>query len=120
MAGIRKDIIGLRVKGYVLLESVFSMVVIMICFGIAMMVFNMVMSNSGSALKTKARIQLQAEAEKCKSEQLFLDENIDLEAYIIQRRILSWNFSEHLRILELRAVTPEGKILAEHYELVQH
>lgn len=120
MGRVIAHIAGSRAKGYVLLESIFSMVVIMICFGIAMMVFNMVLSNSGSALKTKARIQLQAEAGKCKSEQLFLDENIDFDAYIIERRIKSWNSSEHLIILELRAITPDGKTLAEHYELVQH
>lgn len=120
MGRIVKHISDARVKGYVLLESIFSMVVIMICFGVAMMVFNMITSNSGTALKTRARIQLQTEAEKCKSAHLFLDEDLRFDAYTVERRVKPYNANEHVSLLELRAITPEGKTLAEHYELVQH
>ncbi len=120
MVGVIQIVARKRVRGYVLLESMFSMVVIMICFGIAMMIFSTITTNSASNLKTNARIRLHTEAEKCKSTHLFLDEDIACEAYIVERRIIPCNENEHVSILELRAVTPEGKTLAEHYEIIPH
>jgi uncharacterized membrane protein len=119
MAGIKTERSFSRLQGYVLVESVFSMVVIMICFGIAMMIFSTVIGSSGNSLHTLARIRIRTEAQKCKTENRFIDEDISFEEYTIHLRIRPYAHTEHLHELELKAVTPEGKLLAEYHELIR-
>lgn len=114
------DIRSRKLHGYVLLESIVSMVIIMTCFGIAMLIFTTSLSGSVSKLRVEARIRLHAEAEICKAEQLFIDGDIRCEAYTIERKVKLMDDNEHLGILELRAFSPDGKVLAEHYELIRY
>jgi len=119
MAGIKTVRMKNRLPGYVLVESVFSMIVIMICFGIAMMVFSTVIGSSGNSLQTLARIRLQTEAQKCKAENRLIDEDISCEEFIIHRRVRPYSNTKHVHELELKAVAPEGKLLSEYHELIQ-
>lgn len=108
-----------NVKGYVLLESIVAMVIIMTCFGIAMLIFITASSGFGSKLNVEARIRLHTEAELCKANVNFFDEDIPCSAFTIERRVKKFLASEQVAVLEMRAITPEGKVLAEHYELIQ-
>lgn len=107
-----------RLKAYALIEAIMAMVVIMLCFGIAFMVFNAMTESQRNYLNVKGEIALRNEAQKCKSEQNFFDEDIPAEDFTVQRRIRVNEEEEHLATLELKAVTTDGKIIAEYYEFV--
>jgi hypothetical protein len=108
----------IRLKGFMLMESVFSMITIMICFGICMMVFNTVTSGTTGALTIHARIRLHEEAEKCKAGEDFTDAVIVSEQFVIERSFVPWNDESSLTEMKFTARNAEGKIIAEYHELL--
>lgn len=108
----------IRLGGFVLMESVFSMITIMICFGVCMMVFNMITSGGTGALQVSARIRLQAEAERCKRDMNFADGVMQLEEFSIEKLFIAHEELPGLTELSFTAVAPDGKIIAEYHEYV--
>lgn len=108
----------LKLKGYVLLESMFAMVIIMTCFSISLSVLNSMTDNQRNYLVIKAEIALKSEAARCKTEGLLYDEDIQSEGFVIERRIISSEQNRHLATLNLRAVNPKGKVISEYYEFI--
>lgn len=108
----------LKLKGYVLLESMFAMIIITTCFLISLSVFNTMSDNQRNYLLVRAEIALKTEAAKCKTKELLFDADIRSEGFTIERRIISSEKNRHIATLNLRAVTPKGKIISEYYELV--
>src|ERR1044072_9975873 len=83
MASVTKQL-----RAFSLLESVFAMIIIMVCFGIAMNIFNKVTTSSGSMNSIRARLTLQAEATRSKLNNELLDETMVRDGYTIERTIL--------------------------------
>lgn len=110
----------LRLRGFVLMESVFSMITIMICFGVCMMVFNTISSDRAGALQVSARIWLQSEAERCKSTHDFSESNVPYEEFVIRKLFLQSEETPGLTELRFSAVTADGKIIAEYHEYIAH
>lgn len=102
------------------MESVFSMVTIMICFGICMLIFNMVSSSGTSGLQIEARIRLQEEAAQCKADSDFSDRLTASEKFTIERTFVPWNEEPSLTELQLVARNAAGKTIAEYHELLVH
>jgi len=100
------------------MESIFAMIVIMICFGICMMIFASVASGSSSTLKVKARVQLQSEADRCKTDHEFNDATFARDEFVIERTFKPAENNSDLIEMKLLAINPEGKILAEYHELL--
>jgi hypothetical protein len=110
--------LSLRLKAYALIEAMVAMVIIMLCFGIAFFVFNAMTESQRNYLNVKGEIALRTEAQKCKAGNNFFDEDIPSEEFTVQRRIRISEEQEHLATLELKAVTTDGKTIAEYYEFV--
>ena len=108
----------MKLKGYVLLESMFAMIIIMTCLCISFSIFNAMSSNQRNYLVVRAEIALTTEANRCKMEGSFFDEDIPAEGFVIERRVSSSEQNKHVATLNLRAVTPAGKIISEYYEFV--
>lgn len=108
----------LQLKAYALLESMFAMVVIMICFGIAMMTFSNIIHSTRASLETLARVRTQTEAERCKEQHELLDDIISYEEFHIERTITPSTHAENLYELKLEAITPDGHTLYEYHELI--
>lgn len=100
------------------MESVFSMITIMICFGVCMMVFNMITSDSTGALQVSARIRLQAEAERCKQEQDFSEGAVQFEEFLLEKTFTENESLPGLTELHFTALTANGKIIAEYHEYI--
>lgn len=107
-----------KLKGAVLLESMLAMIVVMLCFGIAVMIYNNVVAGSREKIKVLARIQLATEAEKAKAGERLLDETIECNGFRIERRVLPYRDAADLCELELTAIMPDGKQIAEYHELL--
>ncbi len=107
-----------RLKGFAMLESIFAMVVIMICFGISMMIFNMITSGGAGTRKVNARIRLQSEANLCKEHQSFEDDVIVLEEFTIEKSFVMWRESDVITEMHFTARDPDGNLIAEYHELL--
>jgi hypothetical protein len=108
----------LKLKGYVLLESMFSMIIVMMCFGFSVMIYNTVVAGSKNKLKVLAGIEMQNEAIRSKKENRLLDETIQCQEFLIEKRIIPYARSESLFQLHYTAITPNGAKLAEYNEII--
>jgi hypothetical protein len=108
-----------KLKGYVLLESMIAMIVVMLCFGVSMMIHTNVITGSRNTLTVLARIRLENEAIRAKNSERLIDETIAGEAFRIEKTILPWPGSDNLYRLTLVAVTPGGRQLARYDEVIR-
>jgi hypothetical protein len=115
--GILKKNIAARLKGFVLLESIFAMVIIMVCFGICLVIFSQIASSPANSLQVKARIRLQAEAEHCKTNRQFIDGTVSFEEFVIEKTFLKKKESA-LTEMKLVAVNPQGRVIGEYHEFI--
>jgi hypothetical protein len=111
---------AMRLKGYILLESMIAMIIVMLCFGISIMIYNNIATNSRNKLKVEARIQMGNEAIKSKSENRFLDETIEFDEFYLKKKTIAYGKSETLYQLNYTAITPDGFHLAEYNEIISN
>jgi hypothetical protein len=109
---------ALKLKGYVLLESMIAMIIVMMCFGFSVMIYNTVVMGTQNKLKVLARICLENEAIKSKKQNRLVDEDADYNEFRIEKRISSFANSETIFLLHCSAITPGGIVLAEYKEII--
>jgi hypothetical protein len=109
---------SLKLKGYVLLESMIAMIIVMMCFGFSVMIYNTVVSGTRSKLKVLARIRLENEAISSKNENRLLDETITHTEFRIEKRVLPVENCDNLLQLHYIALTPENVVLGEYNEII--
>lgn len=109
---------ALKLKGYVLLESMIAMILVMMCFGFSVTIYNTVVTSPGNKLKVLARICLENEAIQSKKEKRFIDEKIAYEEFNVQKQITPFGGSEQTFLLHYSAITPGGILLAEYKEII--
>lgn len=114
MAALRSD----RLNGYVLLESMIAMVIVMLCFAVATVIYNNVVNGSRYRLKVIARLELEAEAFRTKQEKIFLDETIEADEFSIERRIIPYPGTNGTVRLLLEAYAPDHHLLSRYEELL--
>lgn len=107
-----------RLKGFVLLESVFAMIAVMICFGIAVMIFNQVTTSASVEIETLARLRLQQEADQLHGSETYVDGQTTCEGFVIRRTFVTDPAQPHLTEMILIAVNDNQKILAEYHEFL--
>ena len=109
-----------RLKGFVLLESVFAMIAVMICFGIAVMIFNQVTASASVDAETTARLRLQQEADLLRATENHIDGQIECEGFVIRKTFVTDPVHPLLTEMILIAVNDNQKILAEYHEFLLH
>jgi len=108
----------MKLKGYVLFESMVAMVLIMICFGIAIMIYNNVVSGNRTKLGVLARLRMENAAMKAKTSERLLDETMRYDEFDIEQKVIAYPNTAGLYELRLVAGAPGGKQLAEYHELL--
>ncbi len=108
----------MKLKGYVLLESMIAMIIVMLCFGFSVMIYNNIVTGSRSKLRILARIRMESEAMKSRSENHLLDETIQYDEFHLEKKIIPYNTSENLIQLHYTAITPDGFQLAQYNEII--
>jgi hypothetical protein len=111
---------GIKLKGYILLESMIAMIIVMLCFGLSIMIYNNVVTSSRNKLETIARIALENEAIKSKSENHLLDETIQYDEFHIEKKIFPYQTFENLYELNYAAFSSDGFRLAEYHEIISN
>jgi hypothetical protein len=109
---------SIKFKGYVLLESMIAMIIVMMCFGFSVMIYNNIVTGSRNKLKVIAGISLENEAIKSKRQNRLIDERIDYDEFHIEKRIIPYKTSENLCQIHLTALTPDGFELAQYDEII--
>ena len=110
--------VNTRLRGYVLMESMFAMIIVMICFGVGMMVLSNVMSSASGSVRTLARMRLQAEADHCRTLPPATADAVRFGEFTVEREMKPVEGSEHLMLLVLTARGADGQVIAEHYEFI--
>jgi hypothetical protein len=110
--------VTLKLKGYILLESMIAMIIVMLCFGFSVMIYNNVVTGSRNKLKVRARICLENEAIKSKLENRMPDETVEYDEFHIEKKMVPYSTSSNLYQLNYKALTPDGIALAEYHEII--
>ena len=108
-----------KIKGSTLVESLIAMVVVMVSFGVATTVYVNVLSSRDEIQKLKSMTILKKLAFESKQNRLFLDDNITVDGFVIEKKVVSYNGQKDLFQLKLKAFNQNEKQLAEYNELIQ-
>ena len=109
----------LKLKAATLIESLMAMIIIMLCLGIATMIYVNIMNADNNSLKLKAQLVLAEQAYQAKSSNTFLDDNTETETLLIEKKIEKYKQQDNLILLYLKAFDKNTKkLLAERKELI--
>ncbi len=109
---------SLKLKGYALLESMIAMIIVMMCFGFSIMIYNTIVTSSRTKLKVLARIRLENEAIHSKSANRLFDETIAGEEFRIEKKFVPVENADNIFQLHYTAITTDGVLLAEYKEII--
>jgi hypothetical protein len=114
----KKLISGKRVRASSVLEVIVSMMIIILVFGIAMMIYTNVSMQSLSGQKLKAQaILAQIMKELDKAEQSANQESI-IGGFTVERSLRPYAKNSRLLQLDLKAFDQNNKLLAELHQLI--
>jgi len=100
------------------MESLIAMVIIIICFGTATMIWSNVLSSDKQRIHLKASLLLNAEAIQIRKEKNFVDDQKKIDDWIIIKKVEPYKNTENLFVLTLSVTDQEGKKLFTRNELI--
>jgi hypothetical protein len=106
-----------QLKASTLIEALVAMVIVMICFGIASMIYVNVLNADNNRIQLKAHLIVSDLAQKAKTTSTFLDEKIETEGLVIQKSIEGYHDIPNLSVLKFVAFDKKGKVITEYKEL---
>lgn len=112
------DLLRKKLKGGTLVETLVAMVVIMLSFTIAVIIFSNVIRSSSFPRKVKAETLLKDLAARSKADNIFLDASFQYNGMQINKKVSPYAGSMGLSMLNLEAVDADGKRIAVFNELV--
>ena len=95
-----------------------AMIIVMMCFGFSVLIYNTIVTSSRSKLKVLARIRLENEAIRSKVENRLLDETKEYNEFRMEKRMIPFRNTEKLFQLHYTAISPDGTLLAEYNEII--
>lgn len=107
-----------RVKASSLLETIVALMVIVLIFGIAMTIYGNVLKNSTSPAELKASQRLKEIAWETKRHKSYFDASYTEEGIEIEKTVSKYQGKEGIILLELKAIAPDSRKLAEYKELI--
>jgi hypothetical protein len=108
-----------KLRGYILLESILAMVIVMACFGVAAMIYNNVITGMRGRLQLQARLVLEQEARKAHTENRLITESFTTDVLNIFKSVEQYKGSSDVYLLQLTATDKEGRTLAIHRQLIR-
>ena|SRR5688572_27984163 len=111
-------LLSYKLKAATLIESLVAMVIMVLFFGIATMVYLNVMNADQHRQKLKVTLLLDDLAHQTKASGSFFDQVLKTEEMQIVQSIIAYNNTENLSVLSIKAFDLKGKLLAERNELI--
>jgi hypothetical protein len=110
--------LNFKLKATTLMESLVAMIIIVVCFGVATMIYSNVLDSDKQRLQLKAMLLLNQQSIEIKKEKKFIDgEEVNGE-WTIKRSIEHYQQSENLYQLTLSVIGKEENIIAKRNELI--
>ena len=98
-----------------LIEVLIAMVIIVVVFGIANMIFLNIQKSTNTGIKIAASLELDKIAAETHRNFTYMDEEYKLDRFTIIKKVSNYNKAEELRQLNFEVLDAEGKIILETY-----
>ena len=105
-------------KASTLLESLIAMIIIVVCFGVATMIYSNVLDSDKQRLQLKAILVLNEEAIELKKGKTFLDSEKQNGDWVIKKIVEKYPQTENLYTISLSVIDRNGRIIATRNELI--
>ncbi|MBL4669088.1 MAG: hypothetical protein HRT73_13090 [Flavobacteriales bacterium] len=106
-----------KIKAFSIIESMVSMVIVVITFSLSAMVIANVTTTGISSEKQDAYMLVKTMRDETLKNNRFIDEAIEIKGLLIEKTILGYNRNEELRVLLIKALKGE-KTLYESKEII--
>ena len=100
-----------KIKAFTILETMVSMVIVMLVFSLSSMVIVGVTHSGISREKQNAYMLVNAMRTETIQQARFIDEVVEVDGLMIQKTILDYDKSEDLKILLIEAIKGEEKLI---------
>ena len=107
-----------KLKAYTLVETIIAMVIIMLVFSIAMMIFVNVMKTERVVRQAEVFFKINEVLNQTKLKKEYVDLTYSFDDYEIQQTIIPYNESNKIKQLTVTAFDSNGKQIAQKIELV--
>lgn len=107
-----------RLKASTLMESLIAMIIIVVCFGVATMIYSNVLDSDKQRQQLKAILVLNEEAIEMKKAKTFLDAEKQISDWVIKKIVKKYPNTENLYTISLSVIDRNGKIIAKRNELI--
>jgi type II secretory pathway pseudopilin PulG len=111
-------LLNTKLKSFTLIETLVALVIIMLSFGMAMLLFTQVENARKTALKLKMNLAMEAVAQQTKQEGIYLDERMEYPAFYIEKKCYPYEPESNAIVLWLTAQQKNDKLKTEHKEIV--
>lgn len=108
-----------KLKASTLIEALVAMIIIVVIYTIGLTIFINVNKANNNRLKIEAFLQLEDIVANTKKEARYLDETYDLNNMKIEKIITKYDNNNNLNLLQIKVLTKDNKLLAEHREVVK-
>ena len=112
--------INQRLKAVSIIETLVAMVILTISLGIAFMIFMNVISNNSVIVKTRAKVIAQEVAPKAIEEERWLNEELEIQNFIIKKKYQRSNNSDNLLLLQVSVFKGQENITTHHQLIPQN
>jgi len=113
MAGIK-----LKARASTLLEVIISMILIMVVFGIAMMIFTNVIRFTTSAKQIRAKAALEDLLVKEEQSKTIASQSIALDEFTIEEAVAAYNNQQNLLLVQLTAFDQNRQEVASAQKVI--
>jgi len=113
------ELTGGKIKAATLIEVLVAMVILLVVFAIAMMVFKNINTSYSPKHDLLAYLKLEETVQQTKDDLSFIDEEFETENMRIIKKVYDYTQGENLFVLEIVVMDKTGRILNERKEILR-
>jgi Tfp pilus assembly protein PilV len=107
-----------QLRSFTLIETLVALVLVMLSFGLAMLLFTQVEQARKTTLQMKTALAMEEIAAFTKNEAHYLDDRLDYEAFYIEKKCYPYLQGSNAVVLILSAHMRNGQFLNERKEII--
>ena len=113
MAGLKKHF-----KAFTMIESIVALVIIMLCFGIAVAIFVQVKNSQQAVIRLKATLAIEEIMLLSEENQYFLDEQFEYDGFYINKSCYAYQPGSNAIVVVLECYLTNQQKMWEHKEII--
>ena len=107
-----------HLKGFTLMETIVALVIVMLSFGLAMLLFTQVENSRRTAIKMKAVVAMEEIALQAVELNRYLDDRIEYDAFYIEKKCFPYQEGSNALVLELASFMKNNEKIGERKEIL--